>query len=127
MKRIIFATILAIISSTVAMADTPPQQQSSQQPAILAVFNEKTYRNPNVDATIIDNNENSSYKKIEVRNDAKLIAEIKRLFDIDRKRTGANIVERYSGGQHKYIVSFSNISMSLEETGPDSVTVWISM
>lgn len=104
--------------------------QANNEPAILAVFNETNYRNPNVDATLITN-ESSTFKKLDIKGDVKLIQEVKKLFEKDMRRPGASIVEKWEGGKHKYNVSFfmpdgSPVSMSLEEEDPDNVLVWIS-
>lgn len=131
MKRIILAIImafnLAAVSCASAMESNPP---ANNEPAILAVFNETNYRNPNVDATLITN-ESSTFKKLDIKGDVKLIQEVKKLFEKDMRRQGASIVEKWEGGKHKYIVSFfmpdgSPVSMSLEEEDPDNVLVWIS-
>lgn len=131
MKRLIFAIIMVFNLATVSCASAKDNNPATNnEPAILAVFNETNYRNPNVDATLITNDA-STYKKLEIRGDSKLIQEVKRLFEKDMRRQGASIVEKWDNGNHKYIVSFfmsdgSSVSMSLEEESTGVATVWIS-
>lgn len=129
MKNIFFAIFMAIIGICTVKAETPPP--SPDQPAVLAIFNEKTYRNPNVDATIIDNDQ-TLFKRIIVIDDNKLTQEIHRLFDIDRKRPGVNLVEKYSGGEHKYLITYemsdgSPVNICLYEEDEKTTSLWISI
>ena len=107
MKRLIFAIIMVFNLATVSCASAKDNNPATNnEPAILAVFNETNYRNPNVDATLITN-DTSTFKKLEIRGDSKLIQEVKRLFEKDMRRQGASIVEKWDNGNHKYIVSLT--------------------
>ncbi len=131
MKRILIAVIITVlnlanVSCATAMESAPPAKMDL---AIMAVFNETNYRNPAVDATIIKGT--NSYMKLEINGDSKLIQQVKTLFEKDMRRESASIVERWSGGEHRYIVSFimpdgTSVSMSLEENESGSATVWVS-
>ncbi|MBO5268914.1 MAG: hypothetical protein J6B13_09185, partial [Muribaculaceae bacterium] len=94
MKRLILAIIIATlslssVSCATAMAGMPsPKSELS----IFSVFNEKNYRNPNVDATIITGE--NTFMKMEITNDKKLADEVWRVFESDMRRQGSVVGDK---------------------------------
>ena len=131
MKRLILAIIIATlslssVSCATAMAGMPsPKSELS----IFSVFNEKNFRNPYVDATIITGE--NTFMKMEITNDKKLADEVWRVFESDMRRKVSNVVEKWEKGVHKYIVNLvtsdgTSVSMSIEGDDSGVTTVWVS-